>query len=120
MGSDWESLMAYTYLDEMKGKKRWRMPHHYFSQRIKANDFEIEIFMIDTNKFDATVGREGGICNQQICLDTHDMRTMDKDTCANFFDKLWEDQLDWLTSADPQRQVAPVPRQHLTQMRMKK
>merc|ERR1712137_646709 len=27
------------------------------------------------------------------------MRTMDKDTCANFFDKLWEDQLDWLTSA---------------------
>jgi len=96
--SDWESLMAYTYMDEMK-KKRWRMPHHYFSQRIKANDFEIEIFMIDTNKFDSTVGREGGICNQQICMDVHGVRTMDKDTCAAYFDKLWEEQLDWLTSA---------------------
>jgi len=63
--ADWQVQIDYTKKDPTK---KWRMPYTYYKQRIKANSYDVDIFMLEVNQEDIFAsGAEHSICTQKHC-----------------------------------------------------
>jgi len=85
----------YTIKDLLHNN-RWKMPSPYYKHRVDFDDFSAEFFMLDTNVEDSNSGRHGGICAQEICLETHNMRTAPREDCVRWFREMWGTEEKWL------------------------
>eukprot|EP00929_Paragymnodinium_shiwhaense_P030600 TRINITY_DN1730_c0_g3_i1.p1 TRINITY_DN1730_c0_g3~~TRINITY_DN1730_c0_g3_i1.p1 ORF type:complete len:779 (+),score=161.95 TRINITY_DN1730_c0_g3_i1:87-2339(+) len=101
----WDQQIAYTWAEGPSVTKRWIMPGFYYMTTIDypADDFKIDVFMLDTNKGDAkpwTHDAGHNICGTfngggASCSKCGGMPN--RYDCMNWFNKLWDAQHEWLS-----------------------
>jgi len=98
--SGWDQQIAYTW-----ASNRWVMPAAYWSQRVEYPDqgFSADIFMIDSNVYDARdpdEDPEHNICGALHSPDTANCSAAggppSLSQCKEWFEKFWQRQQTWL------------------------
>jgi hypothetical protein len=99
----WDQQITYTWGGVTD---RWILPALYYHQRVSypTRDFTIDYFILDTNVADAANNSAFGkmighnVCNswEKKVDDCGPFGPSSAETCANWFLKLWKDQLVWL------------------------
>jgi len=89
--ADWQAQIDYTKKDPTK---KWRMPYTYYKQRIKAESYDIDIFMLEVNQADIDSGAEHSICKQKYC--GKGKLKGDHDLCTQRMMSKLDPMYDWL------------------------
>jgi len=105
----WDQQIAYTW-----ASTRWVMPAPYYMAQVEYPDkgFSVDLFMIDTNVFDAhspPMDSEHNICGSAHNPPNADCSAADGPSsitsCPGYFQSLWKEQQTWLESKLSQSQA---------------
>jgi len=98
----WDQQIAYTWASD-----RWRMPALYWHQPARFADFTVDVYMLDTNMFDAHEPQEDkdhnlcGAYNKKGATCAAAGGPESTETCADWFQDLWKEQNEWLNEKLP-------------------
>jgi len=85
----WDSQIYRTWADDT-----WRLPAQYWSQTVVYQDFSVDYFFMDSNFLDAST--PGADPHHNVCQGSATCDGMTKNTCVDYFHKLWSGSMDML------------------------
>jgi len=99
--SAWDQTIGYSWA--RLSTNRWVVPAQYWKVRVWYPDFSIDYFFVDTNVF--AVGPPDADSEHNICSREHNgegatcgpQGPEGVDACPGWFEKLWKDQISWMT-----------------------
>jgi hypothetical protein len=104
MDHAWDQAIGYTW--SQKGTGRWITPALYWQVKVNYPDFSVDYYFLDTNIWDALDPKENNPHN--ICSEAHNPKDakcpggpMSIWQCESWFDKLWNEQKNWLEDVVP-------------------
>lgn len=90
--ADWQLQIDYSKKDEY-----WRMPWQYFKQRVQADSYTLDIFMLEVNSDDFFLDTpQNGICLQDLCRYTQGGAAGDPERCKSRVRAKEAEMLKWL------------------------
>merc|ERR1712176_387413 len=88
----WDSQIFYTWDSPGGPGAVWRMPGAFWIQRIEFDGFDMEIFNLDSNKFDAPSDANHNICQGDDCRGWG----INRGNCVGLLQKLLEDGIEMM------------------------
>jgi hypothetical protein len=103
----WDQQIAYTWERPPPWSGRWMLPAQYYSTRVLYDDFTVEYFFVDSNRWSAypkELDPEHNICGELHAQDLGPATCATTgpaslDDCEAWFESLWSQEMDWLKEA---------------------
>jgi hypothetical protein len=103
----WDQQIAYTWERPPPWSGRWMLPAQYYSTRVLYDDFTVEYFFVDSNRWSAypkELDPEHNVCGELHAQDLGPATCATTgpaslDDCEAWFESLWSQEMDWLKEA---------------------
>lgn len=91
--ADWQAQIDFTKMDPLKS---WVMPYQFFTQRIRANGYFIDIILNEVNHDDCCLKTDHGICHQKLCTGEDGFKLGSEELCMNRMHRNKDRNMQWL------------------------